>query len=202
MNLSPSFPVMAQHPTQDIEARLKQVRARIRKMQRLRGLMWFAAALLLGLLLAMAVDLVFAPVPPGVRWAIFVGWMAVLLWTLKKGFGPVFRRLSLVRIARWLEQRHPEMDERLSTSLELAGNQAVSPELMDALLEAADRDVGQVDPDTEVAPGRSHEMAACGHRLCGGHSGGTGDPSCRDGPAPPEGGRPLFGCRQCRGGGL
>jgi DNA segregation ATPase FtsK/SpoIIIE-like protein len=144
---------MTRFTTRDIEARLKQVRARIRRMQALRGLMLISATLLLGLLVAMAIDLVFAPVPQAVRLAVFVAWLVVLVWMLKVGFGPMFRRIDLVRIARWLEQRHPEMDERLSTALELSNNESVSPDLMEALVEAADRDVGTLDPRVEVAPG-------------------------------------------------
>src|SRR5690606_13094313 len=47
--------------------------------------------------------------------------------------------------------RHPEMEERLSTVLELSKNEAgVSPELLEAIGRAAGEDITKVDPQVEV----------------------------------------------------
>ena len=105
---------MARPTTHEIESRLSQVRARIRRMQGLRGVMRVSAVLLLGLLVAMAIDLAFAPLSRTVRLAVFALWVVAVLGTMLVAFRPLFQRIELVRIARWLEQRHPEMDERLS----------------------------------------------------------------------------------------
>lgn len=138
-----------------IEDRLGLVRARIRRLQWVRGALVVGSVFLGGLLLAMAADLVFAPLPQAARWVIFFAWLAAVLISIRVGWSPLFRPISLIKIARWLENRHPEMQERLSTSLELAGDQDVSPGLMAALLEAAEADAGTVDPRLEVHAGSS-----------------------------------------------
>ncbi|MGJ8725623.1 MAG: hypothetical protein ACSHYB_13775 [Roseibacillus sp.] len=140
--------------TRQIERQLQAVRRRIRRVQLWRGGLWVAAFFLGGLFFSMALDWLFAPLPSLARWAVFLLWMAAVVWSLFRGLGPFFQKLSLVRIARWLESRHPEMEERLSTALELSGQDSASPALVASLVQAAEEDVLLVDAQVEVQPGQ------------------------------------------------
>lgn len=138
-------------PSQEIESRLKSVRGRIRRSQFNRAAWIILTALLGGLLVIMAADYFFAPLPVAARWVMFGAWLIVLLYAAKAVLAPLFRKISLVQIARWIESRHPEMEERLSTVLELSKNDAgVSPELLEAIGRAAGQDITKVDAQTEV----------------------------------------------------
>lgn len=137
--------------SQEIESRLRTIRSRIRSAQIRRALWVIATVALGGLILIMAADYFFAPLPQAARWILSGAWLAGLLFAVKTTIAPLLRKITLIRIARWLEARHPEMDERLSTVLELSGNgSGVSPELLHALASAADQDIRKVDPRTEV----------------------------------------------------
>ncbi|MCP5547122.1 MAG: hypothetical protein H7A50_07095 [Akkermansiaceae bacterium] len=141
---------MSESSRERIEGCLALVRRRIRRVQLFRALLVTGCAVLGGLLVAMALDLLFAPMPGAARWAVFGAWVVAVLVAAQRGFSPLAKKIGLVRIARWLEGRHPEMEERLSTALELAGDARVSPELMDVLVDAAETDVGSVDAAREV----------------------------------------------------
>jgi len=124
-------------------------------VQRTRGLLLVLAVLLIGWMVAIAVDLAFAPLPQAVRLATLGVWSVAVLWAAVSGFAPSFRRLDLVKIARWLEHRHPEIEERLSTALEVSKDGSTSGELVTMLLDAAEDDAVRVDPMAEVTPGSS-----------------------------------------------
>ena len=70
----------------------------------------------------MAADFVLAPLPVMVRW-VLLG--TLVIGTVAAGWAwlinPLRRRITLVQVARWLETRHPEIQERVSTALELSG---------------------------------------------------------------------------------
>lgn len=138
-------------PSREIESRLKIVRGRIRAAQ-LRRAAWVTATIALaGLLLIMAADYFFAPLPLAARWVFFGAWLIAVGFALKTTAAPLLQKITLIRIARWIEARHPEMEERLSTVLELSRNDSgVSPELLEALGKAAGEDIAHVDPKGEV----------------------------------------------------
>ena len=143
-------------PSQVIESRLKLVRGRIRREQTRRALWLLATVFLGGILLIMAADYFLAPLPNPARWVLFGAWLTALAFTAKTVLGPRLRKISLVQIARWIEIRHPEMEERLSTVLELSKNGAgVSPELLEALGKAAGEDVTRVDAAAEIQSART-----------------------------------------------
>jgi len=138
-------------PSQEIESRLTIVRSRIRSVQLRRALLVIATVALGGLLAMMALDYFLAPLPVAARWAMWVAWIAGVAVAAKFGFAPLFKKIGLVQVARWIELRHPEMQERLSTVLELSQDeQNVSPGLLEALGRAAGEDIGSVDPQGEV----------------------------------------------------
>lgn len=123
-------------------------------MQFLRGTFLVGLLALGGLIGSMVLHWSFAPLPVLARWLVFVVWVAVVLWSAGKGFGPFFQKLDLIQIARWLEGRHPEMEERLSTSLSLSEREGGSDELVSALVAAAGRDAALVERSAEVRAGR------------------------------------------------
>ena len=140
----------------EIGERLRGVRRRMRRVQWWRGLMMVATVALAGLVLMMGVDLAFSALPGWGRWGMFVLWVGSVGWAAWRGFAPLRRKIGLVQVARWIEERHPEMEERLSTVLELSdGRGGVSPELLAALERAAEADALKVDGVGEVRAART-----------------------------------------------
>jgi hypothetical protein len=136
---------------QDIGRRLAAVRASIRRAQLLRGGLLLATVALGGLLVIMAADHFLAPLPMAARWVLFGLWLAAVIAALWVGLRPLMRKIGLVQVARWIEGRHPEIEERMSTVLELSGGDAgASAGLMEELARAAGEDVGKVDPRAEL----------------------------------------------------
>ncbi len=136
----------------EIGRRLAAVRSGIRRAQWKRAGLLVAIALLGGLLLMMAADHFLAPLPQAARWILFCAWVAAVLAAAWAGLGPLLRKIGLVQVARWIEGRHPEIEERMSTVLELAsgGAAGASEELLEALARAAGEDVGKVDARAEM----------------------------------------------------
>jgi hypothetical protein len=136
---------------QDIGKRLSAVRASIRRAQLQRGVLLVATVAVGGLLAMMAADHFLAPLPMAARWVLFGLWLAAVLVALWIGLRPLMRKISLVQVARWIEGRHPEIEERMSTVLELSGGDAgASAGLMEELARAAGEDVDKVDPRAEL----------------------------------------------------
>lgn len=139
-----------------IRIRLRSLLRRVRLMQAARGVFGLATVLLGGLLVVMAADYFLAPLPLAARWGMFLalvvaagaaGWA----WLWK----PLTQRISLVNVALWLESRHPEIQERISTAVELSGQSSgASEELLQELIASAGEDVEAVDPAVEVGSGR------------------------------------------------
>jgi hypothetical protein len=132
---------------QSLAALLRQ----IRRTQAWRACWMLTTVALCGLLLIMAVDWFLAPVPTWARWSLFGTWLVVVLLTAKHALSPLIQKISSVALARWLELRHPEMQERISTALELQGQErGISAGLLEELRRAAEIDAGKVDARMEV----------------------------------------------------
>ncbi len=132
---------------QSLAALLRQ----IRRTQAWRACWMLTTVALCGLLLIMAVDWFLAPVPTWARWALFGTWLVAVLLTAKHALSPLMRKISPVALARWLELRHPEMQERISTALELQGQErGISAGLLEELRRAAEMDAEKVDARMEV----------------------------------------------------
>jgi hypothetical protein len=135
----------------DIRKRLATVRSSIRRAQWQRGGLLLATVALGGLLVIMAADHFLAPLPMAARWVLFGLWLAAVLVALWIGLRPLLRKIGLVQVARWIEGRHPEIEERMSTVLELSGGDAgASAGLMEELARAAGEDVDKVDAKAEL----------------------------------------------------
>ena len=130
---------------------LGRLKKQIRHTQLTRAVAMVLTTALLGLLVMMALDWVFSPLPLWLRWAMFVTWLLAVCVSARRGFAPFMRKIGAVQLARWVEHRHPEMQERISTALELDGQQAgVSVGLLDELRQAASNDAVAVDTRAEV----------------------------------------------------
>ncbi|KKK77172.1 hypothetical protein LCGC14_2856290 [marine sediment metagenome] len=122
----------------------------------LRGIAAVLAAALIGILVAMGI---------AARWPIEEAWQDYALtglWVVAAGataylmlVRPLARAFTLSGIARVIEQRHPELKERISSAFELLTSED-SPEvrgseaLIRALATEAVQDAGRVQPKREV----------------------------------------------------
>ena len=143
--------------TPRLEPVLRRLRQRIRRVRASRGALITAVTALAGLLALVAIDCAFAPLPTLLRWLCPIIWLAMVIgvaaiwWVM-----PLRQPLELVRIARWLEIRHPNLDERISTVLEVSGHQGggMSSGLLEVLAREAAIDLVQIDPLLEVSARR------------------------------------------------
>lgn len=155
---------MDTHSSSPIDPRLEPVLRRLRG--RIRGVLASRGALItavtaLGVLLALAaLDVAFAPLPPFVRWMCPVIWIvsvcsAAFVWW----WMPLREKIDLVRVARWLETRHPELDERVSTVLEVSGHgdSAMSSQLIQQLAREASGSLEGINPRVEVSLRRAKQ---------------------------------------------
>lgn len=137
----------------EITRALASLRRRIRRIQASRGIFRFGLFFLAGLSLLITVDFVFAPLPLLPRLVLFALWLGALAWTLIGALlRPLGRSISDVKLARWLELRHPEIQERISTAIELDGKDAgLSESLLAELSAEAANDISTIDPKEEVS---------------------------------------------------
>ena len=109
-------------------------------------------AVLVALAAVMAVDASLTILDPRVRWAMSLGILAVAILS---GFLATLymrrHRQSPRSMAKMLDSRHPEFQERLSTMVELSGreNAGFSRELFDVVCRRAADDAGAVVPEKE-----------------------------------------------------
>lgn len=128
-----------------LHAVLKRANRRIRRILFFRGVISVLAAGLIVLFTVMAIDAVVVVYQPFVRCLLsglggcVVAYVAVRHWLL-----PSLRRFSLTRIAALIEQRHPELEERLSSAIELlameGGEARGSDELVALIASTAEAD--------------------------------------------------------------
>lgn len=143
-------------PNTSLESRLQGVRSRIRRVQAARAALVIATIALGGLFAVMAVDYFLGPLPTAARWVLTGAWLVAVGVAARFGTLPLRTPVSLLQVARWLETRHPEMEERLSTALELEGTSGgVSASLVELLARAAEADVRNVDGVAEIKAART-----------------------------------------------
>ena len=148
--------IQGQTVPKTIVRKLNELIWRARVVMALRGVMATFAAAILAVLTIMAVDYWVVIFADWVRWTMsFSGLalvMATALWFLVR---PLARSFSLTGIARVLETRHPELQERISSTVELL----TSPDgpdlrgsdvLVAALAEEAVLDARDVRPAREI----------------------------------------------------
>ena len=132
---------------------LRRVIRRVRRIILLRGLLATFATALLALLVVMAVDATTVILDDKWRYLLSGGALLVTLFTATRRLViPLSRPFTPVRIAALIERRHPELEERLSTVVELlSGEQRLigSERLFAVVLETACADVENLDVEQE-----------------------------------------------------
>lgn len=137
---------------------------RIRRLLFLRGLFATLAVALACLLAIMAIDAAITLFSTTARWILSLTGLAITMvaawWFLVR---PLSRRFTLTHMARILEIRHPELQERISTAVELLSSNDPesikgSEELISAVVDSAVDDVETVDPQTEFKPSKSNKF--------------------------------------------
>ncbi len=145
--------------------KLRAIIGRVRRLLFLRGLSATVAVGLASLLAIMAIDATVTLFSGAARWALSLSGLAVTLvtawWFLVR---PLSRKITLTHIARILEIRHPELQERISTAVELMSSEDPesvkgSEELIAAVVDSAVLDVEKVDPSAEFKSGRASRFA-------------------------------------------
>ena len=141
-----------------LEPVLRRLRKRIRRVLASRGAFITCVTALAGLLALAGLDLALAPLPAVVRWLLPFLWLGtVVAAAIVAWWRPLRQPLDLVRIARWLETRHEDLDERVSTVLEVAAhaNSGMSVDLLDKLAIEAAGCLDQLNPQLEVSTRRA-----------------------------------------------
>ena len=105
---------------EDMRRRLEEALARVRRILRVRGILAVTATAA-GLLLAlMLLDASIALMPWGIRIGLSATAVALVLFTAwRQLYVPLRRRLDLTAIAQIIDKRHPELEERISSTVEL-----------------------------------------------------------------------------------
>ena len=140
---------------------LDRLIARVRRLQTFRGLGLTVAAAVTVILVAMAGDALFPAIPGAARliWPLGILMVTGLVaWnTLIK---PLRAPMSRERMARLVEARHPDFDEKLSTAIELSDTEGTfSPTMLSAVVREAAGFTGSVTPEAEFDPGRLRKVA-------------------------------------------
>jgi len=144
---------MTEQLPKQITDRLKAILRRVRRIQFFRGMLGVFTLGLAAVLVIMAADYFFAPLSTTIRWALFGGLVIVVLGSFWKLFlKPLNRKIELLQVARWLEIKHPKIQERISTALELSGTSGpgISENLLEELIKEAEVDVKDINPIVEV----------------------------------------------------
>ncbi|MCF6314156.1 MAG: hypothetical protein L3J39_17035 [Verrucomicrobiales bacterium] len=135
--------------------KLRSLIRRVRRLIFLRGLFATIAAGLISILLIMAIDASFTLFSDAARWALSLCGLAfttAIAWHFL--IQPLSRKITLTHIARILETRHPDLQERISSAVELMRSDDPdsirgSQELIDELVNSAVIDVKDVSPESE-----------------------------------------------------
>ncbi|MDC0312310.1 hypothetical protein OAM04_03720, partial [bacterium] len=144
-----------------IQDKLKSLISRVRRLMLIKGIFATLAVAIGCLLVIMAIDATVTIFSNAARWALSLTGLAITLvaawWFLVR---PLSRKITMTSIARILEVRHPELQERISTAVELMssddpGSMKGSEELISAVVDSAVIDVEKVDPKTEFKPAKA-----------------------------------------------
>ncbi|MFO8014135.1 MAG: hypothetical protein R6X20_12615, partial [Phycisphaerae bacterium] len=152
---------------------LRRLIHRVRGVILIRGLAAVIATAIGCVLLVMAIDAAFTLFSQTFRWVLTIVTLAATgaaaLWFLVI---PLAKTITLAGIARAIEQRHPELQERLSSAVELLTSKDIpeirgSEVLIAALAEEASRDAVRVQPRMEIPlrKARPYMLAAVGTVL-------------------------------------
>lgn len=137
-----------------IGRKLRQSANRIRRILFLRGLVVSIAVGLVALLTIMGIDAAVVIYSSLLRWCFTLsGAGCVLLTAWLLIIKPLSKRWTPAQLAVFIESRHPELEERISTVVELLSipeaRERGSQQLIEVLKEAAELDVKSISPKDE-----------------------------------------------------
>ena len=155
---------------------LNKMRGLIRRVRRValcKGVLAVAATALFCLLAIMAVDAAVTIFSPALRWALTLTGFAVTgaaawWWVIR----PASKQITLASIARFVEQRHPELQETLSSAIELLTSDDPddirgSRELIGEVVKSAEREAARVSPSREIDAAAIRKSALAALSLAG-----------------------------------
>ena len=133
---------------------LRAAGSRIRRIVLVRGVFAVLAAALISILCIMAVDAMVTILNPWVRWGLWAcGVAATAIVAHQALLRPLSRKLTPALLAGLIERNHPELEERLSTVVELMASPDSLAEgsdlLMKVVTEAAVADTGRLSMKRE-----------------------------------------------------
>ena len=135
-----------------IAAKLDESVRRVRCILMVRGICITVAVFIAAILGMMAIDAMVMIFSPVVRWGLWLAAVGAAGWTAWTALiKPLRRKFTAAEIAALIERNHPELEERLSTVVELAqaGDDSASRSLMESITMDAIKDVGTVTPKKE-----------------------------------------------------
>lgn len=146
--------VRFEHLPPAIAAKLRESVARVRRILWTRGALATLATAVIAILIIMGIDAAVVIYSAWVRWALsLAGLAAVVFVALRMLVRPLAKPFTPARIAALIEQRHPELEERLSTVVELLTAPETrdrgSEQLLQVLTHAAESDAKDVAPEQE-----------------------------------------------------
>lgn len=143
---------MSKNLPPQIVASLGKVIKRVRSIQTIKGGLATVAALIFSIVGVMILDWAFNVERSSVRWTLSLSALAITLFTAwRYVYKPLSKKITLTSVARWIETHHPEMHERISTSVEMAAHgEGASQSLINEVVKEAITDVAQLDPKSEL----------------------------------------------------
>ena len=138
----------------ELSATLQRATRRIKRIFLLRGLLAVTATAFIALLAVIAIDASFVIYSQIIRLGLSLLGLSATLWVAARELvRPLLQPYSPARIAALIEQRHPELEERLSTVVELLAmpetRERGSAQLIALITKAAEADARRVSPARE-----------------------------------------------------
>jgi len=135
---------------------LTELIARIKLILWIRGSLATLAVVFVVILIVMGIDAATIIISPIYRWSLSLSvFVALLIAVYFYLYKPLTQPFSLERVARFVELRHPELQERMSSIVELCridknSDNFGSQQLIDKLAEEATFDANNVKPTQEI----------------------------------------------------
>ena len=132
---------------------MDELNHRVREVQFTRGILGVIAVAIGVLLSLMLIDLIFSPPERWMQFALSAAGLAIVLFFVWRWlYRPSRKQLKPLEIARHLETIHPELEERLSSAIELSRHPdpGVSQSMVKSVVHGALADVEKIDPDQEI----------------------------------------------------
>jgi len=135
--------------TEQLHSRLREMETRWKKIRFWRAAGLTFVLLIFGLSLGALVDYLFPLAIGHRRWMTLAIYGGVALFAFLKWWCPYKRSMPAEEIAWALEEKVPELDEKLISAVEFSGEQSekISGEMIEHVLQDAELDLGKIEPE-------------------------------------------------------